>query len=343
MLYSCCPNLLVDAQSDAPIDIPDLEATGPTSSEVQQFDKSVHRDMSERYVTASSLDRGSSEQHINCETWDDLYLADFFMERETIVNLYLANFFTENEDEIPPGEMPSNETILDVEHGKDEGILMMVSVPHIAFSMKFDNTCKDYSTIVVVNFKVIPEKSSCRTNTTFIDQLLSTQFPFNPGIHFKSKYQMGYTVNMETLPLMGSTCMFFFFVYANPMTHVWDSIGHSLHHHYCARYFTRPTTDFNAPHLGLVLNVAGQFHREGTAQVLQIVIAGKTGVNPRAQVTFEMHVVFDPGGGPLDVPILEARDGVFEATLNAIATLFIYNAPLSVDTLDLQDWKTSSS
>nr|XP_033513891.1 uncharacterized protein LOC117278531 isoform X2 [Nicotiana tomentosiformis] len=153
MLHSCCPNVFVDAQSDAPIGMPDLEATGPASSEVQLFDKSTHRDMSERYVTVTSLDRGTSEQHIEFETSDDLYLADCFIEPETIVNLSLDKYFIENEDGISPGEIPSNETIPDVEQGKDEGILMVVRVPHIAFSMKFDNACKDYSTIVVVDFK----------------------------------------------------------------------------------------------------------------------------------------------------------------------------------------------
>ncbi|OIS98385.1 hypothetical protein A4A49_00073 [Nicotiana attenuata] len=97
------------------------------------------------------------------------------------------------------------------------------------------------------------------------------------------------------------------------------------------------TTDFSAdalaisPHLGVVLDATGKVLREGTAQVLQGVIVGQTGVNLRAQVTFALIVVFNPGGGPSDAPILEDNDGVLEAILKAIANLSICIVPLSVD------------
>ncbi|OIS96017.1 hypothetical protein A4A49_04114 [Nicotiana attenuata] len=74
----------------------------------------------------------------------------------------------------------------------------------------------------------------------------------------------------------------------------------------------------------------------GTAQAFQGVLVGQTGVNLRAQVTFAVIVIFDPGGGPLDAPILEYSDGVLEAILKAIANLSINNVPLSVDNVDFQ-------
>ncbi|OIT38139.1 peptidyl-prolyl cis-trans isomerase fkbp62 [Nicotiana attenuata] len=177
-------------------------------------------------------------------------LADFFMGLETIVNLSLDKLFMEKGDGISTGKMPSDETIPDVEYGNasgavehDEGILLVVSVLHIAFSMKFDSTCMDYSTIVVNDFKEIPEKSACRIDNTFTNQRLSNQFPFNPGVNlvvvivrrittgfcvgdpgigFKFKSLTGYTVNVEPLLLKGPADIFFFFANINSMTTMWD-------------------------------------------------------------------------------------------------------------------------
>nr|XP_016449173.1 PREDICTED: uncharacterized protein LOC107774208 [Nicotiana tabacum] len=177
-----------EVQSDAPIELPDEEATIPESSKVQLFDNSSHRDMPERYVNTTSLDRGSTERKIEFEILEDMYFSDLFMGLETIVNLYLDTPFMENGDGILTDKMPSDETIPDVGHGNasgevehDEGILLVVSVPHIAFSMKFDSTCNDCLTIVMGDFKEIPEKSACRIDNTFTDQHLSNQFPFDPG------------------------------------------------------------------------------------------------------------------------------------------------------------------
>ncbi|OIT19984.1 hypothetical protein A4A49_39467 [Nicotiana attenuata] len=165
---------------------------------------------------------------------------------------------------------------------------------------------------------------------------------WDPGISFKSKSLTGYTVNGEPLLLMGSTGMFFFFAYASSMTQVWDPGKQRLHNLYWTCYFTRPTTDFIAdalvfsPHLGVVPDATGKIHKEGTAQAFQGVLVGQTGVNLRAQVTFAVIVIFDPGGGPLDAPILEYRDGVLEEILKAKANLSINNVPLSVDNVDFQ-------
>ncbi|OIT18667.1 hypothetical protein A4A49_55344 [Nicotiana attenuata] len=190
MLHSGFPKVLEEVQSDAPIELHDAEATIPESSKVQLFNDSSHRDMPERYINATSLDRGSSERQTEFEVLEYMYLADFFMGPQTIVNLYLDKVFMENGDGISTGKMPLDETIPNVKHRNasgaiehDEGILLVVSVPHIAFSMKFDSTCKDYSTIVVDDSKEIPKKSACRIDNTFTHQRLSNQFPFNPGVN----------------------------------------------------------------------------------------------------------------------------------------------------------------
>ncbi|OIT30720.1 hypothetical protein A4A49_13438 [Nicotiana attenuata] len=165
---------------------------------------------------------------------------------------------------------------------------------------------------------------------------------WDPGIRFKSKSLTGYTVNGMPLLLMGSTGIFFFFAYATSMSQVWDPRKQRLHNLYWTCYFTRPTTDFIAdalvfsPHLGVVLDATGKIHKEGTAQAFQGVLVGQTGVNLRAQVTFAVIVIFDPGGGPLDAPILEYRDGALEAILKAIANLSINTVPFSVDNVDFQ-------
>ncbi|OIT08105.1 hypothetical protein A4A49_10279 [Nicotiana attenuata] len=131
------------------------------------------------------------------------------------------------------------------------------------------------------------------------------------------------------------------------MTQVWDPGQQWLHNHYWTCYFTGPTTDFSAdvlsisPHLGVVLDATGKVYRAGTAQVFQGVIVGQTGVNLRAQVTFALIVVFDPGGRPLDAPILEDRDGALEATLNAITNLSINIVPLYVDNFDFHRLKAT--
>ncbi|KAK4351494.1 hypothetical protein RND71_030807 [Anisodus tanguticus] len=179
LLHSCCPKVLVEAPSDSPIEIPDEEATSPDCSDVQQFDECFQRYMPERYITATSLDRGSSERQIEFEPLEDMYLADFFMEPETIADLYLHIFFMENEDGIPTSEMTTDEMIRVVEHEKSNGgvehdadIVVVVSVLQIAFSMKLYDPCNDFSTIVVDDFKEIRWKSACHIDNIFTNQHL---------------------------------------------------------------------------------------------------------------------------------------------------------------------------
>ncbi|KAK4737550.1 hypothetical protein R3W88_001247 [Solanum pinnatisectum] len=79
----------------------------------------------------------------------------------------------------------------------------------------------------------------------------------------------------------------------------------------------------------------GKFHREGIALVYPCVIARQTEKISRGQISFEMLLVFDPGGGTFDVPILEDMDGVLLEISKAITNLSICNMPLSTDKRDL--------
>lgn len=51
------------------------------------------RDTSRRYVIATSLGCGSIKQKIEIVSFEDMYLAEFFMEPETIEDLCLDKFF----------------------------------------------------------------------------------------------------------------------------------------------------------------------------------------------------------------------------------------------------------
>ncbi|OIT01819.1 hypothetical protein A4A49_08300 [Nicotiana attenuata] len=229
---------------------------------------------------------------------------------------------------------------------------LIISLQLQHFPIKF-NCCKGFITshislLLLASDKMVDSTPARSERLNFIDPsanffivtiraTASDLCAWDPGISFKSKSLTGYTVNGEPLLLMGSTCIFFFFAYATSMTQVWEPGQQWLHNHYWTCYFTRPTTDFSAdalaisPYLGVVIDATGKVLRERTAQVLQGVIVGQTGVNLGAQVNFALIVVFDLGGGPSDAPILEDSDGVLEAILKAIANLSICIAPLSVD------------
>lgn len=75
---------------------------GPEHREVQLFNaqREVH------YCTVSY--RHSTENQIEIEPFNDMYLVDFFMEPETIMGLYLDKYFMGNEDGIPTCDMPLN-------------------------------------------------------------------------------------------------------------------------------------------------------------------------------------------------------------------------------------------
>ncbi|OIT03900.1 hypothetical protein A4A49_16632 [Nicotiana attenuata] len=118
MLNSCCPTVVVTVQSDAPIKMIDEDATYPESSKVQLFTESPQRDMLVRYVTEPSFDHDPSKWQIEYEIFEDMCIAEFLMEPETIEDIYLDNLFKANEYSIPASYMPSDEMLSDVEHGE---------------------------------------------------------------------------------------------------------------------------------------------------------------------------------------------------------------------------------
>lgn len=77
-------------QPDTPNKMLDEATLGPQHSEAQLFDECPSKYMQKRYLTANSLVRGSNKQKIKFETFDDMYLGEFFLEPAIIVNLYHA-------------------------------------------------------------------------------------------------------------------------------------------------------------------------------------------------------------------------------------------------------------
>ncbi|KAG5573838.1 hypothetical protein H5410_063604 [Solanum commersonii] len=147
MLNSNCPKVFTVAL-DAPFEILDEDVIGPDGSKSPVVLWASSIDMSERYVTTTSLDCGSCKQEIGFNFFEDMYLAEFFL--EPIEDLYLDKFFIKNESSIPISELLSDEM-----------------------------TSKDMALT-------------------------------------------SYTVNAETLLLLGSSSTFYFIIYANHMTQVWD-------------------------------------------------------------------------------------------------------------------------
>lgn len=157
-LTSCCPTIFVETQSDTPIEMASEAGTDIESIAVQLFNEHPQSKLSERYVNAFYPDPGSNEQQIH--------------EIETL-----------------EGEISADEVVPNAECGKcfegeerDEGVLLVVSVPQISFSMNLYSPCKGCSTIVVDEFNEILTTSTCRIANTFIDQCLLTQFQFNLGV-----------------------------------------------------------------------------------------------------------------------------------------------------------------
>ncbi|OIT31117.1 hypothetical protein A4A49_11284 [Nicotiana attenuata] len=227
-----------DDGSKPPKEILDEEDSTPANSAVQLFDES-----SERYVAATSLDSGSIQRQFEFETVEDMDLAEFFMEPEPIPDLYLDNFFMENEDGIPTTTMPSDQIMPEVVHRKfngvehDKGFLPIwadnvLRVPQFAFQLKLCNPCKDYSNIVVDDFKGILRKSAYHIDTIFSNQRLWNRFPFNPTvtdlcvwdpeISYMFITLTGSTKTVEGLLLVGSTSKFCLVAHSNSMTTVWD-------------------------------------------------------------------------------------------------------------------------
>ncbi|KAH0754034.1 hypothetical protein KY290_024304 [Solanum tuberosum] len=154
--------------------MPGEEATSIENIAVQFFNGHPQGEKSERYVNTIYLDRVSSEQIHEIES-----------------------------------EISVDEVIPDVECEKsyggenhDEGVLQVVSVTEIAFSMKF---CQGCSTIVMDEFKEILKTSSFYIANTFIDQLNfnSTLVRLTPLSLFMELHQIA----MYGIPeLVSSSC-----------------------------------------------------------------------------------------------------------------------------------------
>ncbi|KAF3661743.1 hypothetical protein FXO38_11534, partial [Capsicum annuum] len=116
-IHSCCHKVIAEVQPNTPNKMLDEATLCLERNEVQLFDECSPRNMSKRYVNTTSLDRSSSKQKIEFETFDDMYLADFFMEPETEY-LSLDKVFMGNGDDIPTSEIPADKVIPDVKRGK---------------------------------------------------------------------------------------------------------------------------------------------------------------------------------------------------------------------------------
>ncbi|KAH0764878.1 hypothetical protein KY285_000749 [Solanum tuberosum] len=127
--------VITEVQPNTPIRMLDEKAPGPENSEVQLFDEYSPKDMSKRYVNANSLDHRFSNQKIEFETIDDMYLDEFFLEPETIEDLYLDNLFLEIEDSIPRSNMPSD-VMLVKEDGKSTDEFSAHNILCITFKFK---------------------------------------------------------------------------------------------------------------------------------------------------------------------------------------------------------------
>ncbi|KAH0670660.1 hypothetical protein KY290_026048 [Solanum tuberosum] len=177
--HSYCPIVVAKVQPDTPFKMLDEQASDPKHSEVQLLDEGSPKDMSKRYVTAKSLDRGLSKQKIEFETFDDKSLAEFLVEPKTIEKLYLNDFFMESEDSSPRSNLPSD-GLLVVEHGK--------------FSDEF--SARNILCQFLFNHGDIAAIHGTATYLCIWD----------PGISFKFKALIG-TVNTKPPLLLGSTAV----------------------------------------------------------------------------------------------------------------------------------------
>ncbi|KAH0661100.1 hypothetical protein KY290_027068 [Solanum tuberosum] len=165
----------------------------------QVFGECSPRDMSKRYVTATSPVRGSSKQKIECEIFEEMHRVELFLEPKTIEDLCLDNFFLEIGDSIPPSSMPSDDMMLVVEH---ENYTEELNAHNILSQFPFNPGATSPNIVVqetVVNFCV-----------------------WDPGISFKFKSLTCSTVNVKPLLLLRSTIMFCSIAYANSVILVWD-------------------------------------------------------------------------------------------------------------------------
>ncbi|KAG5603414.1 hypothetical protein H5410_034784 [Solanum commersonii] len=177
----------------------DEEAPGPNHSVAQLIDECSPKDMSKRYVTATSLVRSSNKPKIGFEICEDLYLAEFFLELAIIEDLYYEKQILEIENCIPQSTMPLDDMMLVVEH---ENYTEELNAYNILCQFPFNPGATSLNVVVqetVVNFCV-----------------------WNPGISFKSESLTRSTMKEKPLLLLRSTIMFCSIAYANSVILVWD-------------------------------------------------------------------------------------------------------------------------
>ncbi|OIT35990.1 hypothetical protein A4A49_61238, partial [Nicotiana attenuata] len=158
------------------------------------------RDTSRRYVIATSLGCGSSKQKIKIVSFEDMYLAEFFMEPETIEDLCLDNFCMENEDSISTSDKTSDEIMPDVEHGKS--------------TMGFidRHNLSRYPFYCGANFFIVTIPITARDHCVW-----------DPGISSKFRALAGSTENMEAHKLFEEARKRRSYLFAN--LHAWEHAG----------------------------------------------------------------------------------------------------------------------
>ncbi|KAH0713005.1 hypothetical protein KY289_008964 [Solanum tuberosum] len=193
---SFCPMVVSEVHPETPNKMIEEAALSPKHSEAQLFDGCSSKEMSKRYVIVNSLDRGSNKPKIKSETFDDMYLGEFFLEPATIENLYHEKQILDIEYSVPQSTMSLEELMLFVEHGK--------------FTREFNTN------------NILCQFSFNRADTVVVLGTATNICVWDPGISFKSTVLIGYTVNMTPLLLLSSTGAVGFIAYANSMTQVWD-------------------------------------------------------------------------------------------------------------------------
>ncbi|KAL3369809.1 hypothetical protein AABB24_007037 [Solanum stoloniferum] len=193
---SFCPMVVSEVHPDTPNKMLDEAALSPKHSEAQLFDGCSPKEMPKRYVIVNSLDRGSNKPKIESETFDDIYLGEFFLEPATIENLYHEKQILDIEYSVPQITMSLDELMLFVEHGK--------------FTREFNTN------------NILCQFSFNRDDTVVVLGTATNICVWDPGVSFKSTVLIGYTVNMAPLLLLSSTGAVGFIAYANSMTQVWD-------------------------------------------------------------------------------------------------------------------------
>ncbi|OIT23652.1 hypothetical protein A4A49_37167, partial [Nicotiana attenuata] len=158
------------------------------------------RDTSRRYVIATTLGCGSSKQNIEIVSFEDMYLAEFFMEPETIEDLCLDKFFMENEDSIPTSDKTSDEIMPDVEHGKSTtGFIDRHNLSRYPF---------DCGT----NFFILTIPITARDHCVW-----------DPGISSKFRALAGSTENMEAHEIFEKARKRRSYLFAN--LYAWEHVG----------------------------------------------------------------------------------------------------------------------